>query len=310
MLRQFVADALFMRGMGLLQAGNAPRARWQLALAARLAASNAVYFGAAALAAYKSGEADVAVKNAERALAIDPGLDSARDLLSAMFMHGEDYLRVLARLHEHLKPRTYLEIGVALGWSLSLVAPQTKVLAIDPAPQLSFEPPANMRLFRQTSDDFFARYDVRAELGGLPVDLAFIDGMHHFEFALRDFMNVERCASPQSTIVLDDCFPRDRLTAQRERNSSAWSGDVWKLVVILKKYRPDLSVHVVAAPPTGVCIVRKLDPASRFLAENHERLSAELMALDYSYLEKDRAAKLNLFPNDWAKITEAVLRSP
>ncbi len=219
MLRQFVADALFMRGMGLLQAGNAPRARWQLALAARLAASNAVYFGAAALAAFKSGEADIAVKNAERALALDPGLDSARDLLSAMFMHGEDYLRVLARLHEHLKPRTYLEIGVALGWSLSLVAPQTKVLAIDPAPQLGFEPPANLRLFKETSDDFFARHDARAELGGLPVDLAFIDGMHHFEFALRDFMNVERCSSPQSTIVLDDCFPRDRLTAQRERNS-------------------------------------------------------------------------------------------
>jgi hypothetical protein len=227
-----------------------------------------------------------------------------------MFMHGEDYLRVLRRLHEHLKPRTYLEIGVALGWSLALASPQTKVLAIDPAPQLSFEPPANVRLFKETSDDFFARHDARAELGGLPVELAFIDGMHHFEFALRDFINVERCASPESTIVLDDCFPRDRLTAQRERNSSAWSGDVWKLVVILKKYRPDLSIHVVAAPPTGVCIVRQLDPGSRYLAENHERLSAEFMALDYAYLEKDRAAKLNLFPNDWSKITAAVLRTP
>ena len=41
-------------------------------------------------------------------------------------------------------------------------------------------------LFPQTSDEFFARNDVGAELGGLPVDLAFIDGMHHFEFALRD----------------------------------------------------------------------------------------------------------------------------
>jgi hypothetical protein len=82
----------------------------------------------------------------------------------------------------------------------------------------------------------------------------------------------------------------------------AWSGDVWKLVVILKKYRPDLSIHVVGAPPTGVCIVRKLDPASRVLAENHERLTAEFMALDYSYLEKDRAAKLNLVPNDWTRI--------
>jgi hypothetical protein len=59
---------------------------------------------------------------------------------------------------------------------------------------------------------------------------------------------------------------------------------------------------VVAAPPTGVCIVRKLDPNSRFLLENQERLTAEFMPLDYSYLEKDRAAKLNLFPNDWGKI--------
>lgn len=297
-----MADALFMRGMGLLQGGQAARARWPLALAARFASSNAVYFGAAALAAYKCGDIDGGVKSAERALALDPGLDSARDLLAAMFVHGEEYLLVLRRIHEHLKPCTYLEIGVALGWSLALASPQTKVLAVDPAPQLTFEPPANVRLFKETSDDFFARHDVRAELGGLPVDLAFIDGMHHFEFALRDFMNVERCSSPRSTIVLDDCFPRDRLTAQRERNSTFWSGDVWKLIVLLKKYRPELSLHVVAAPPTGVCIVRKLDPASRFLAENYERLCAEFMVLDYSYLEKGRAAKLNLFPNDWSKI--------
>ena len=309
MLRQFVADALFMRGMGLLQAGQAARARWQLTLAARLASSNAVYFGAAALAAYKSGDVDAGVKNAERALALDPGLDSARDLLGAMFVHGEEYLLVLQRIHAHLKPRTYLEIGIALGWSLCLVSPQTKTLAIDPAPQLTFTPPPNVRVFKETSDDFFARHDVRAELGGLPVDLDFIDGMHHFEFALRDFMNVERWCSPDAMIVLDDCFPRDRLTAQRERNSISWSGDVWKLVVLLKKYRPDLSLHVVAAPPTGVCLVRKLDPASRFLAENYERLSAEFMALDYSYLEKDRAAKLNLFPNDWTKI-QPLLGSP
>ncbi len=302
MLKQFFADALFMRGVGQLQSGQAARARWQLALAARLASSNAVYFGAAAMAAYKSGDIDEGVKYAERALALDRGLDSARDLLAAMFLHGDEYLRVLQRIHEHVKPRTYLEIGIAMGWSLALVNPQTKALAIDPAPQLTFTPPPNVKVFKETSDDFFAKHDVRAELGGLPVDLAFIDGMHHFEFALRDFMNVERHCSPEATIALDDCFPRDRLTAERERDSIFWSGDVWKLVVILKKYRPDLSIHVIAAPPTGVCIVRNLDPTSRFLLDNHERLTAEFMAFDYSYLEKDRAAKLNLFPNDWAKI--------
>ena len=36
-------------------------------------------------------------------------------------------------------------------------------------------------------------------LGGLPIDLAIIDGMHQFEFALRDFINIEKHSSPQST---------------------------------------------------------------------------------------------------------------
>ena len=33
--------------------------------------------------------------------------------------------------------------------------------------------------------------DVPALLGGRPLDMAFIDGMHRFEYALRDFINIE-----------------------------------------------------------------------------------------------------------------------
>jgi predicted O-methyltransferase YrrM len=302
MLRQLAADTLFVRGTALLQAGEPGRALWHLALAARIASSNAVYFGAAALAAYKAGDLNAGVRHAERALELDHELNSARDLLAAMFLHGETYLDVLKRLHQHLKPRSYLEIGVEFGRSLALVLPQTQVLAVDPAPKLTYALPPNIRLFQETSDEFFVRHDVRTELGGLPLDLAFIDGMHHFEYALRDFMNIERCCTPDSTIVLDDCFPRDRRTAGRERSSTFWSGDIWKLVVLLKKYRPQLSIHTIAAPPTGVCVVRALDPSSRVIADNLQRLTDEFMALDYSFLEKDRAGKLNLFPNDWSRI--------
>jgi tetratricopeptide (TPR) repeat protein len=299
---QLVANALFVRGTNQLQAGRARRALSNLRLAARLAASNAGYFAAAALAAHKAGKVDAAVHYCERTLEIDPDMQPVHDLLASLFLHGEHYLRVLERIHEHLEPRTYVEIGFEQGHSLRLVSPQTRAVGIDPEPQLSAPLPPNVRLFAEASDDFFARHDLRAELGGLPVELAFIDGMHRFEYALRDFMNLERYCTPQSTVVLDDCFPHDRRTAMRERVVHFWTGDVWKVVVLLKKYRPDLSINTIAAPPSGVCVVRNLDPASTVIGDNLRRLIDEFMALDYGYLEKDRAGKLNLFPNDWEKI--------
>lgn len=299
---KLVANALFVRGTGQLQAGRARRAASNLGLAARLAASNAGYFAAAALAAHKAGDVDAAVRYCERALEIDPEMQPVHDLLASLFLHGEHYLQVLERIHAHLRPRTYAEIGFEQGHSLRLVSAETRAVGIDPQPRLSEPLPPNVRVFAETSDDFFARHDLRAELGGLPVDLAFIDGMHRFEYALRDFMNLERYCTPQSTIVFDDCFPHDRRTAMRERVVHFWTGDVWKVVVLLKKYRPELSIHTIAAPPSGVCLVRNLDPASTVIGDNLRRLVDEFMALDYGVLEKDRAGKLNLVPNDWEKI--------
>ena len=71
---------------------------------------------------------------------------------------------------------------------------------------------------------------------------------------------------------------------------------------MLKKYRPDLAIYTIATPPTGLGMVRNLNPSSRFIADNLQRLYDEFLALDYSYLEKDRAGKLNLFPNDWSQV--------
>lgn len=279
-------------------------------LAARLAPTNPDYLTDAALAAARAGDVDATVRFCELALALAPDLEIPSRVLTSIFLNGEMYFDLLARIHRHLRPRTYVEIGVETGLSMRLALPETRVIGVDPHPTLRSPLPGNARLFRETSDEFFARHDVRAELGGLPVDLAFIDGMHHFEFALRDFMNLERCAAPGSTILIDDCFPHSRRTAQRERSAIFWSGDVWKLIVLLKKHRPDLAVTTIAAPPAGLGVVRRLDPGSRFIADNLQRLTDEFMALDYGYLEKDRAAKLNLFPNDWEKISAAVLKTP
>ena len=260
------------------------------------------HFYSAALAAYRIGDRDAAAAYCERALALDPNRADAYELISQLFMQGEDYLQVLARLHRHLRPRTYVEIGVHRGASMALVQPGTLALGVEPQPVFAFMMVKNIRIFRETSDEFFARRDVRSELGGLPVDLALIDGMHHFEFALRDFINLERLCAPGSTILVHDCFPREGVTSRRERVMDFWSGDIWRLVVLLKKYRPDLSIHTIATPPTGLGVIRNLDPASRFLGENADRLCEEFLALDYGFLHEGRAQKLNLFPNDWDKI--------
>jgi hypothetical protein len=215
---------------------------------------------------------------------------------------GEDYFHLLRRIHEALQPRTYLEIGVAAGDSLRQVKAPTLAIGVDPEPQLAAPLEPNQRVFSLTSDAFFAGHDVRAELGGLPLDLAFIDGMHHFEFALRDFANVERLCTPQSTILIHDTYPLDRATAERERLRTFWSGDVWRLVALLKKYRPELAIHTIAAAPTGLTMVRKLDPRSRLIFERHDELCREFLALDYSFIEHDMPGKLNLFPNDWTRV--------
>ena len=116
---------------------------------------------------------------------------------------------MLGRVHGHLRPRTYLEIGVETGATLRLAHPETLAIGVDPAPQVTAPLPSNARIFKATSDDFFARHDVAKEFGGRPIELAFIDGSHLFEFVLRDFINVERNSTPQSTVLLHDCYPLD-----------------------------------------------------------------------------------------------------
>ena len=75
------------------------------------------------------------------------------------FMHGEHYFLVLKLIHELLKPRTYVEIGVETGQSIRLAAPATLAIGVDPAARVSDPLPPNVRLFAQTSYEFFARND-------------------------------------------------------------------------------------------------------------------------------------------------------
>lgn len=201
-----------------------------------------------------------------------------------------NYLTALRVIHQALAPSFYLEIGCRNGASLDLA--QCPRLAIDPDPEIRTALSWPTRIFRETSDAFFARPDVRDILGRAP-DLAFIDGMHLVEYALRDFINLEAHAHPGTVIVIDDVVPGDIAWASRDRNTQAWTGDVYRLIPLLRQYRPDLEIAVfeaqIGAFDKGLAVVCNLDPRNRVLHEHHETISS---ALEAGAFTEDTAADI------------------
>jgi tetratricopeptide (TPR) repeat protein len=302
-----LARAAFDAGVGESRRGDHAAAAESFERALALDPASSEYHYSAGMSHLALDRLEQARSRLESALALDPTLPRLHMILAAMRMPGPFYIDLLSKIHGHLRPRTYVEVGVETGQTLCLVLPETRAIGIDPKPILSFSLTPRTTVETMTSDEYFAGHDVQAALGGLPIDLAFIDGMHHFEFALRDFINIEKNCTPGSTILIHDCYPFDRFTAERERHVDFWSGDIWRLVLALRKYRPDLRLHTVAAAPTGLGVARGLDPRSRVLEERFDEIVREFLALDYSALDADKAGKLALYPNDWERI-KAVLQ--
>jgi methyltransferase family protein len=211
-------------------------------------------------------------------------------------------------IHIHLMPRTYVEIGVNRGRSLALALPGTRAVGIDPKPWLRHPISRSTKVFPLASDTFFELVDLEEALGG-KVDVAFIDGMHLFEFALRDFANLERACTENSVVLLHDCLPSDAAVAARERRKG-WTGDVWKLIVCLRKYRPDLEITVVDVPESGLGIVRGLDPRSTVLHDRRTEVLRELLPLDVHSLAGGMEAALNPVPGDWGTLRSVLPSRP
>ena len=200
-------------------------------------------------------------------------------------LDGEVYTHTLGSLHLALKPRTYFEIGTLHGQTLRLAT--CPAVAVDPNFQLADDligGRPNWSLFEQTSDVFFAEHDLQALLGG-PVGLAFLDGMHQFDFLLRDFINTEKACNAASVVLMHDGLPRDAAMTGAADGTAAsrfpgyWTGDVWKLVPILRRWRPDLEVIGLDAQPTGLIAVTGLNPESRVLSDHYDAIVAEWTAV-------------------------------
>lgn len=208
---------------------------------------------------------------------------------------GARYYSVLADVHKHLRPRSYLEVGIRQGHSLALA--HCDAIGIDPRfellTQFGLEDPERefrVHLFKMTSDKFFAEHNAREILGVDTVDFQFLDGMHQSDFLLRDIINAEQLAAPNSIIALHDCMPIDiAMTLSRQQRErmhfpvvypNFWAGDVWRVIPILKKYRPELQIYCMDAHPTGLVLITGFNSKSTVLKGMYDKIIEEMGSLD------------------------------
>ena len=255
----------------------------------------------------RSGNLAGAIQHFTRVLARYPDYPGAHATLASLLMPGPHYREILRAIHATLRPASYLEIGVAAGATLALATTATVAVGVDPvAAPLEHALPASARVVHETSDAFFASRARSEVFGKLPVDLVFIDGLHHFEAALRDFIHAEAWCGRGSTIVLHDCVPIASATAARERRTRFWVGDTWKAAWSLARRRPELRLRTVLTPPSGLVIVRRLDPSSRLLAEEFDAVVAELHGLEYPLATGEWPPELGVVPNTPEGLREAL----
>lgn len=192
---------------------------------------------------------------------------------------GPPYRDFIADLVKAKNARNYLEVGVRDAVTLANIP--CHAIGVDPNFVINRNPMGGgkrvLHLYQMTSDEFFRDHDPRAVFGH-PVDVAFLDGLHLFEYLLRDFINTERVCDRNSVILLDDCLPINIEMTERLHRAELrvdkpiagwWTGDVWKVVAILRDLRPDLRITPIDVRPTGSVMITNLDPGSTVLYDRY-----------------------------------------
>jgi hypothetical protein len=160
---------------------------------------------------------------------------------------------------------------------------------------------------------------------GVRLSLSFLDGMHLFEVLLRDVIGAEARSDPGGVIALHDCVPYSFEMTTRDLNDlprNEWTGDVWKLIPILRQHRPEMRIDVLDCKPTGLVLLSGLEPADRRLANSYDRILSDWTDVtlaeygldrfydqcDFVSAEADRSAGLTRF--DHLRLDEAAAIDP
>lgn len=185
-------------------------------------------------------------------------MDRHLETVARNFMPGPDYLAWLGGIHENLKPKSYLEIGVHKGASLAAAGPHTLSAGVDPSFAIQNSIVSPTRLFKMTSDAFFQVFKSE-ELFGQKVDFAFLDGLHHFEQTFRDLVNTAKHAHENTVVAVHDMLPVHEIATLRDPVTGFWTGDVWKMIYLVREFFPNLEIWTIPTYPSGLMLLKGFD---------------------------------------------------
>lgn len=220
-----------------------------------------------------------------------------------------DRITLINELMAKKKLHNYLEIGVFNGRVFFRVKSTFKI-AVDPAFAFDsfrkigkfFINPYNLfnQYIEKKSDDFFAKDAVHL-FASRQCNLSLIDGMHEYDFALRDVENTLKYLSDDGVIIMHDCNPVTKEEActfeeWKGRNfKGQWNGDVWKTIMHLRTFRNDIDVFVLDCDQ-GLGIVTKRKPQNRLSYSQDD-----INRFTYEDFDKNRSNWLNLKPASYYK---------
>lgn len=170
--------------------------------------------------------------------------------------------------------KKYLEIGIFDAFTFKDVECELKH-GVDPGAEGVI---SEMVTHRMTSDDFFASTNET-------YDLIFIDGLHYYQQVVNDINNSLQRISDNGYILLHDCNPCDELSQKVPRESIVWNGDVWKAMILFRKFNPNAECFVLDTD-FGIGVI-KYD-------KNIQPISSVDIDITYEIFEKNKNKLLDL----------------
>lgn len=189
--------------------------------------------------------------------------------------------------------KSYLEIGVANGDIINKVEIARKV-GVSPNICIPLEE-VHGECHLLQSDTYFGVFEEK-------FDCILIDGIHTYEQSKRDFINSIERLNEGGIILIDDCIPRDELSAlpdfdeclklrkqAGQEDDYTWMGDVYKTIIWINDYT-NFSYALIHESDGIVAVWKDKRKNIKKIFTNED----EIQNCEYEHIHKIKSTSLHL----------------